>query len=295
MGSVHYEEVLCRTALQRVSGMSFHWSLNPYQGCVHGCQYCYARRYHGFLELDAGRDFPSVIFVKTNIATRLRQEFRRPSWVGEPIMLGTATDPYQPIEGRYGLSQACLHACLDHDTPVNLVTKGTLVIRDLDLLQALAARQLVSVCFSVTTLREDLWRRLEPGTPSPGQRLRAMGRLAQKGIRAGVLLAPVIPGLTDDRRDLQQVVQAAADHGAQFLGAQTLYLKPGTREHFLGFLEQAYPQLLSAYRRLYPGDYAPKRFQDNVQLAVSDLKTGYALEDRPGPKGPTRRQLTLGV
>jgi DNA repair photolyase len=295
VGSVQYEEKLCRSALQRVTGMSFRWSLNPYQGCVHGCQYCYARRYHGFLELDASQDFPTVIFVKTNVADQLRQELRRPGWIGETVMLGTATDSYQPIEGRYRLTQACLQALLEHDTPVSIVTKGTLILRDLELLAALSRRHLVSVCFSLTTLKDDLWHRLEPGTPPPKKRLQVMRRLVENGIRAGVLVAPVIPGLTDDRQGLEAVVKAAAESGAHFLGAQTLYLKPGTREHFLAYLQHEHPGLMEAYRRLYPGDYAPKRFQDHIQLAVSDLKAGYALKDRTSPKGATRRQLTLGL
>ncbi len=293
MGSVHYEEKRCRSALNRVRGMSFKWSLNPYQGCVHGCHYCYARRYHGFLELDAGEDFPTIIFVKTNIVDKLRLELRRPGWIGENVMLGTATDPYQPIEGRYRLTRGCLQACLDHGTPVSLVTKGTLIVRDIDVLRRLAAKRAVSVCFSLTTVDADLWRELEPGTPPPEQRLRAMARLASAGVRAGVLLAPVIPGLTDDRRGLEAVVEAAADHGAHFLGVQTLYLKPGTREHFMAFLETEHPELLAAYRRFYPGDFAPKRFQQGLTSMVSDLKQTHHLCDRPGNSQPTYQQLSL--
>jgi DNA repair photolyase len=278
-----------------VQGMSFKWSLNPYQGCVHGCHYCYARRYHGFLELDAGQDFPTVIFVKTNIVRRLRQALRRPSWIGENVMLGTATDPYQPIEGRYRLTRGCLQACLDHATPVSLVTKGTLIVRDIDILRQMASANVVSVCFSLTTVDDDLWRELEPGTPPPAQRLRAMAALSEAGIRAGVLLAPIIPGLTDDRRGLEAVVRAAADHDAQFLGAQTLYLKPGTREHFMDYLKGEHPELIRAYRRLYPGDYAPKRFQQGLQAMVSTLKQTHTLHDRPGHSRPTYQQLSLGL
>jgi DNA repair photolyase len=293
MGKVHYEEKRCRSALNRVQDMSFRWSLNPYQGCVHGCHYCYARRYHGFLELDASQDFPTVIFVKTNIVERLRREMQRPSWMGEIVMLGTATDPYQPIEGRYQLTRGCLEALRDHRTPVSLVTKGTMIVRDLDVLGQLAEMGAVSVCFSLTTVNQDLWRQLEPGTPPPAQRLRALSRLARAGIRAGVLLAPVIPGLTDDQPNLEAVVKAAADHGAQFLGAQTLYLKPGTREHFMGFLETEHPALVSAYRRLYPGAYAPKRFRQGLSTMVADIKREHALRDRPGNSSPTYQQLAL--
>ncbi len=293
MGAVHYEEKRCSSGLNRVQGMAFKWSLNPNQGCVHGCHYCYARRYHGFLELDAGDDFPTVIFVKTNIVNMLRQELRRPGWIGENVMLGTATDPYQPIEGRYRLTRGCLQACLDHNTPVSLVTKGTLIVRDIDVLSRLAARRAISVCFSLTTVDPVMSLELEPGTPPPGQRLRAMARLAEAGIRAGVLLAPVIPGLTDDRRSLEAVVKTAADHGAQFLGVQTLYLKPGAREHFMDFLQAEHPGLLAAYRRLYPGDFAPKRFQQGLASIVSDLKQVHRLRDRPENSEPTYQQLKL--
>ncbi len=295
MSPVHYEERSCRSALNKVQGMSFKWSLNPYQGCVHGCHYCYARRYHGFLELDPGEDFPTVIFVKTNIVQRLRQELRRPSWIGDNVMLGTATDPYQPIEARYRLTRGCLTACLDHATPVSLVTKGTLIVRDIDVLRSMAANDAVSVCFSLTTVDQNLWRELEPGTPPPAQRLRAMAKLAEAGIRAGVLLAPVIPGLTDDRRGLEAVVRAAAEHGAQFLGVQTLYLKPGTRQHFMGFLKAEHPDLLAAYHRLYPGDYAPKRFQQGLSSTVADLKQAHNLRDRPSNSRPTYQQLSLSL
>jgi len=294
MSTVQYEEIEARSAINRVERMPFRWSLNPYQGCVHGCQYCYARRYHGFRELDAGKDFSSVIFVKTNIEHVLRNELRRPSWARETVSIGTATDPYQPIEGRYQLTRRCLQAFVDHQNPVSVVTKGTLALRDQDVLAALSNGPGCTVCFSLTTLDRDLWSRLEPGTPPPGQRLSVMRRLVEAGVHAGVFLAPVIPGLTDDRQTLEAVVRAAADNGARFLGAQLLYLKPGTREHFLGFLEQGYPDLLKEYRRLYPGPYAPKRFQDDVKSAVRDMKTALSFEDQPRP-GKVLRQMTLGV
>ena len=293
MTGVHYEEIEARSALNRVKGMSFRWSLNPYQGCVHGCHYCYARRYHGYLELDAGADFPSIIFVKTNIARRLRQEMRRPSWVGEQVSIGTATDPYQPIEGRYRLTRQVLQAFLDHHNPVNLVTMGTLIVRDLDLLSALSEGPGASVCFSLTTLNRDLWRELEPGTAPPGQRLRVLEQLSDAGVRAGVLLAPVIPGITDNPAQLAEVVSAAADPGARFLGTQTLYLRSGTREHFIGYLQSEHPELLDEYRRLFPGPYPPKRYQTQVERRVADLKSQYDIVDTSGPPKKTITQLTF--
>lgn len=293
MRGVHYEEIEARSALNRVQGMSFRWSLNPYQGCVHGCHYCYARRYHGFLELDASEDFPSVIFVKTNLAALLRQELRRPSWVGEQVAVGTATDPYQPIEGRYKLTRKVLKVFLDHRNPVGMVTKGTLIVRDIDLLADLARGPGVSVCFSLSTLNQEKWRQLEPGTAPPRQRLRAMRRLSENGVRAGVLLAPVVPGLTDNFDELAEVVSAAADNGARFLGAKVLYLQSGTREHFMDFLRTEHPTLIDEYRRLFPGPYAPKRYRKHVEDKVADLKSRYNVIDTAPPPKRAIQQLTF--
>lgn len=292
---VRYESTICRSALNRVQGMAFGWSLNPYQGCVHGCHYCYARRYHAYHDLDPGRDFESVIFVKRNVHRVLRLELKRPQWRREQVAVGTATDPYQPIEGRERLTRRCLQAFLDYETPIGLITKGTLVVRDRDLLAEMGQGAGASVCVSLTTLDLDLWRKLEPGTPPPSKRLWAMERLAAAGIRAGVLLAPILPGLTDNSANLETVVRAAADHGAQFLGTQMLYLKSGTREHFLEFVSANYPDLMSTYQRLYPGPFAPKRFQHDIKLEVERLKEEAELVDRPA--APRRRigQLELGI
>lgn len=291
--TIQYHEIECASAIQHVQGMPFDWSLNPYQGCVHGCHYCYARRFHRFLDLDPGTDFEREIFVKTNVATQLRRELSRPGWLGGQVSIGTATDPYQPIEGRYRLTRACLEAFLDHRNPVGLVTKGTLIVRDLDLLQSLEEAAGTSVCFSLTTLDRDLWRRLEPGTPPPRQRLRALERLAQAGVRAGVFIAPVLPGITDDPHALQAIAQAAADHGAQFLGTQLLYLREGTRQHFLAYLEQDHPDLIARYRSLYPGSYAPKRFQQRLEHELAAVKQRVGLVDTPPPPRRAIQQLSF--
>lgn len=298
MGNVRYEEVQCRQALNRVEGMGFRWSLNPYRGCVHGCQYCFARRYHGFLELNASEDFTDIIFVKVNCPDVLRRELSRPSWRGDAVAMGTATDPYQPIEGRYRLTRRCLEALTLKRTPVSVVTKRTMIVRDRDVLTDAARRAGCTVCFSVTTLDPDPWRSLEPGTPPPLQRLRAMGRLVQAGVKAGVLLAPIIPGITDGRDNLEAVVRAAAEQGACFLGANVLHLKPGTREHFMGFLDREHPDLLPAYQRLYPGSYTPKRFHETLQSQVRALKLLHRLGERPSPviqPEERPRQMTLGI
>lgn len=295
---VHYEEVLCRTALNRVSGMPFRWSLNPYRGCVHGCHYCFARRYHGYYDLNAGDDFSGVVFAKTNVAQVLRAELARPSWRREVVSVGTATDPYQPIEGRYRLTRGCLEAFVQYHSPVAVVTKGTLIVRDIDLLAELSGRADCTVCFSITTLDADLARRLEPGTPPPAKRLRAMELLVEAGVNAGVFLAPVLPGITDDEANLRSVARTAAESGARFLSASVLYLKPGTKEHYLGFIEREYPELAAAYDRLYPGAYAPGWVQSTVKESVRDLKAAYGLVQRPGaaagrPSAPRQLQMAL--
>jgi DNA repair photolyase len=197
--------------------------------------------------------------------------------------VGTATDPYQPIEGRYRLTRGILEALADARTPASVVTKGPMVIRDRDVLAAVRDRAGVSVCVSLTTLDPDRWRRLEPGTAPPYQRLRAVEVLATAGVPVGVLLAPIVPGLTTDRANLEAVVRGAAEHGAAFLGAGVLHLEPGVREHFDGFLSAEAPELLPLYRRLYPGTRAPAGVERSLGATVADLRRRYGLADRPSP------------
>ena len=294
--AIHYEEVQCRTAIHRVKGMEFHWSLNPYRGGVHGCQYCFARRYHAYYDLGTGADFTGVIVVKLNVPDVLREELSRPSWRRESVAVGTATDPYQPIEGKYRLTRRCLEAFVDWRSPVSLVTKGTLIVRDVDLLQELTRKADCTVCFSVTTMDLDLARKLEPGTPPPQKRLLAMKRLVEAGVNAGVALAPVIPCITDNLPNLEDVTRSAADHGARFLWPSTLYLKPGTKEHFLEFVHKEYPGLEGDYGRLYPDAYAPRWMQSQVQQSVLQLKRNHGLTQprpRPDDATPQIRQLEL--
>jgi DNA repair photolyase len=287
-----YLETRCRTALNRVEGMDFRWSLNPYRGCVHACHYCFARRYHAFLDLSAGEDFSGIIFVKVNIPQVLRWEVGAAGWKGEPIAIGTATDPYQPIEGKYRLTRACLEVLCARGNPISLVTKGSMVVRDADVLADLARRAPCCVYVSIATLDPEVWRKMEPGTPPPWQRLRAMERLAAAGVPTGVLLAPIVPGLTDSPPHLEAVVRAAAEHGARFLEAALLHLRPGVREHFLAWLEAAFPSLLPTYRRLYRGAYVPWRLQAAVLARVEGFKGRYGLGERAMPPAPPR-QLDL--
>ena len=275
-----YQEVTCRSALNRVKGMPFNWTLNPYRGCTHGCHYCFARRYQTQFELGPGDEFSSLIFVKTNFADVLREELDRPSWNRELVALGTATDPYQPIEGHYKLTRRSLEALLAAKTPTGLVTKGPMVIRDADLLAEIGKGAGCTVHMSVPTVDETAWAALEPGTAHPLQRLRAVRALRKAGVNAGVLMAPIVPGFTTERSRLEATIRAIAEHDAAFMGANLLYLKGGTKDHFLGFLRAEFPHLIQGYERLYPGAYAPKPYAEAVRTLVHTLQERYDLRRR---------------
>ena len=257
MRAARYEEAPCKSVLNRVPNMAFKWSINPYRGCVHSCHYCFARRYHAYFDLDAGEDFTSLIFVKVDAPEVLRHELARRSWKREQVALGTATDPYQPIEGKYRITRGILEALRDYRTPVGIVTKGTLIVRDADLLSSMSEGAGCTVSFSVPTVDTDIWRRLEPGTPPPLKRLLAMQRLIDAGVNAGVALAPVVPGVTDSLENLEAAAHAAAEHGARFVTTRVLYLKPGVKEHFEGFLRREYPDLVPATARCSPAPMPP--------------------------------------
>jgi DNA repair photolyase len=277
-----YQEVRCRSALNAVEGMPFRWTLNPYRGCTHGCHYCFARRYHEQFELGAGDEFASVILVKINLPDVLRHELGKRSWRRELVALGTATDPYQPIEGHYKLTRRSLEALAAAHTPVGLVTKGPMVVRDVDVLTRVGANAGCTVYVSVPSVDEDAWRSLEPGTASPWQRLKAVRALADAGVRAGVLMAPLVPGITTSRRSVEATVRAIADHRAAFVGANLLYLQGGTRTHFLEFLAREYPGLTTAYDELYAGGakYASREYATEVQGMVRALRARYGLTSR---------------
>lgn len=276
-----YQEIRCRSALNRAVGMPFFaWTLNPYRGCTHGCHYCFARKYQPHLELGAGDDFASVIFVKTNVADQLRRELDRWNGPDEQVAIGTATDPYQPIEGTYGLTRACLKAFLDRPLPIGIVTKGPMVVRDIDVLRDLTARTSCSVHMSVPSLDDDAWRRLEPGTAAPLQRLRAVRALNDAGIRCGVLMAPLVPGVTTRPALLEATIKAAADHGAASVGAMVLHLEGGARSHFLRVLAQEFPHLVDGYERLYAGKRAPASYTGEVARVVGLLKARHGMRSR---------------
>lgn len=293
-----YREEPCRSALNRVTGMPFRWSLNPYTGCVHRCTFCYVRAFERRAERPADDRYGTAIRVKVNVAEVLRRELARPSWRRELVAVGAATDPYQPAEGWYRLTRACLVALGDARTPLSLITRGPLVVRDVDVLQAAARRAAVDVNFSIPTLDETVWRRTEPGTAPPRQRLRALRALVDAGIRAGVGLAPILPGLSDRPEQLAEVVRAAREAGATHVWANLLYLPPGTREHFLEHLARDWPDALARYRRLYRRAYLDRGVSEPVRREVAALARRLGVADRrPAPPPPPAEpeQLPLAI
>lgn len=278
----HYVETTCKSALNRVSGMPFAWSLNPYRGCVHGCHYCYARATHTYLGLNAGDDFATRIIVKLNLAEVLRRELGRPSWQGERVALGTATDPYQPCEGRYRITRDVLEALRDAATPVSIVTKSTLVVRDLDVLRDLARLPGTRVNVTITTLDPALSRLIEPVTPPPAQRLRAMRRLAEAGVPCGVYVAPVLPGLTDGDGALEALAEAAMQHGARTFWGGPLRLAPLVKEHFLSFVATSVPALRPGYERDFPHADAPRGYRDALACRMERIRRqcGFDADER---------------
>lgn len=283
-------EIECKSALNRVnvSYLPFRWSTNPYRGCVHACVYCYARRYHQeYLDLDPGRGFDRQVFVKVNAVDVLRRELARKSWRRERVAIGTAVDAYQPVEGKYRITRGMLEAFADFDTPCSILTKNTMVVRDVDVLRDLAAGPGVSVSLSITTLDPVVARSIEPDTPPPHKRLQALEKLAAAGVRPGVLMAPILPGINDDDTSLEAVVKGAADHGAEFLGTSVLRLQGSVKYVYSDFLKRDAPELLPTYRRMYPGAYAPKPYQDRIYGRVAELKERYGFADRSRPFAPS--------
>ena len=259
---VEYREEPCRSALNRVRGMPFAWSLNPYMGCVHRCTFCYVRAFEARADRPWDDRYGASIRVKTNVAEVLRRELARASWEREPVAIGAATDPYQPAEGRYRLTRACIEALADAASPFAIITRGPLIVRDVDVLVEASRRADVSVTFSVPTLDDEIWRRTEPGTAPPRQRLRALSRLVDAGIDARVGMAPILPGPERRPELLAEVVREARAAGATGIWANLLYLRPGTREHFLAALDRDWPELLPEYERALPPRRVPAASRD---------------------------------
>ncbi|HST15925.1 MAG TPA: radical SAM protein [Gaiellaceae bacterium] len=261
--------------------MPFDWTLNPYMGCVHQCTFCYVRAFERRADRPSDHRYGTSIRVKVNIAERLRAELARTSWRGEHIVVGAATDPYQPAEGRYRLTRACIEVLRDASNPFDIITRGPLIVRDADLLAEAAARAAVSVTFSVPTVDDDVWRTTEPGTAPPRQRLRALKELVAVGVRASVGMAPLLPGLSDHPSSLERVIGAAREAGACGIWANLLHLRPGTREHFLDCLAHDWPELLPDYERLYArGSYLPQAETRPAKEEVRRLAKLHGVRDR---------------
>jgi DNA repair photolyase len=276
-----YREEPCKAALNRVKGMMFRWSLNPYMGCVHRCTFCYVRAYELRADRPSDHRYGRSIRVKTNIAEVLRRELARPSWEPEAVAIGAATDPYQPAEGRYRLTRSCIEALGVAHNPFSIITRGPLIVRDVDVLVEAARRADAAVTFSVPTLDDEIWRRTEPGTAHPRQRLRALKTLVDAGIRTSVGMAPILPGISDRPELLEQVVREAREAGACGVWANLLHLRPGTREHFLDCLAEDYPEQLPAYERLYARRAYLKSDQARpVRALVAELTREHGIRDR---------------
>jgi DNA repair photolyase len=289
-----YREEPCRTALNRVKGMPFRWSLNPYMGCVHQCTFCYVRAF----ELRAGRPsddrYGTSIRVKTNVVEVLRAQLARPRWQHETVAIGAATDPYQPAEGRYRLTRGCIQALAESGTGFSLITRGPLIVRDVDLLAEASRVVDVSVTLSIPTLDERIWRTTEPGTAPPRQRLRAIRLLTDAGVRAGVGMAPLLPGMSDEPALMREVVRAAREAGASHLWWNVLNLRPGTREHFLENLAHDWPEQLDRYQRLYAGRaYLGKDVTGRIDAALTELRVGWVMQPRSSP-APRAEPARLG-
>ena len=280
--------------------MGFKWSLNPYMGCVHRCTFCYVRAFEQRSDRPSDDRYGTSIRVKTNIAEVLRKELARSTWQREQVTVGAATDPYQPVEGKYKLTRACLEVFRDTANPFGIITRGPMIVRDLDVLVEAAKRAEVAVTFSIPTLDEEVWKRTEPSTAHPRQRLRALKALVDAGVKASVGMAPILPGISDRPEQLRAVVRAAREAGATGIWANLLFLRPGTREHFLEHLAEDWPEQLPLYERLYARrrDYLRAEERNPLRAEVSKLAREHGIRDRRkvrlGPP-PEPEQLSLTV
>jgi DNA repair photolyase len=287
-----FYEIQAKTIISQVppaSRMTFQHTINPYRGCSHACVYCFARNTHTYLDLDSGRDFDSKVIVKVNAPELLRRELAAPRWGGHHIAMGTNVDCYQRAEGRYELMRGIISALRDRANPFSILTKGTLITRDLDLLRQAAEVTSVGISFSVGFVDEDIWRAAEPGTPSPRRRLDAVRRFADAGFPVTVLMAPILPGLTDTDASIDATVAAIAAAGATGIVPLTLHLRPGAREWYAAWLGRTYPHLVDRYRELYGrGSYAPKVYQREVSARVAVATRRHGLNR---PNMPEHRRL----
>jgi DNA repair photolyase len=281
LADVEYLEVECKSALNEVKNMGFRWSLNPYTGCEHRCAFCYVRAFELRADRPSDDRYGRTVRVKVNVAAVLRGELSRRSWRKEAVVIGAATDPYQPAEGRYRLTRQCLEALRDFSNPASMITRGPMIVRDIDVLIELARRAELHITFSIPTVDDDVWRKTEPGTAHPRQRLRAIEKLVAAGVDVGVGMAPILPGLSDRPDQLEAVVKAARAAGATGLWAGMLHLKDGTREHFMSVLSRHWPEMVPRYEKAYLNRaYLPQAFGEKTMHEVARLRSHHQVLDR---------------
>lgn len=284
---ITFHEVLAKSALNHVPGASsalpFAWTINPYRGCSHACVMCFARNTHTYLDFDAGRDFDAEIVVKVNVADVLAKELARPSWQRHPVALGTNTDPYQRAEGRYRLMPGIIAALAASDTPFSILTKGTLLRRDIPLLQAAAERVPVELAMTIDIFDAPLRESVEPGAPTTEARLATVRALRDAGLPCSVFLMPVFPYLTDSVDHLDRALAAIAESGAESVAYSALHLRTGAREWFFAWLRREHPDLVERYARLYPGSqaYAPADYRKWLARRMRPLLRTHGLERPP--------------
>ena len=293
---VEYRIEPCRSALTQVRGMPFRWSLNPYTGCAHRCTFCYVRHFEQRAARPSDDRYGWSIRVKPNVAEVLRRELARSSWHGEEVALGTATDPYQPAEGRFRLTRACIEALAASGTPFSIVTRGPLVVRDVDVLVEAAREVAVRVYVSLPTLDERVWRTTEPGTAPPASRLRAIRALADAGLEVGVGIAPILPGLSDAPERLEATVREARAAGARTIWASVVHLRPGAREHFLEALARDWPEHVDRYEALFATRaYLPAAVASAITEPARRARVELRSARRPSTVHPAPRQLALAI
>jgi DNA repair photolyase len=287
---IEFIEVEAKSIINHVPGsyLPFNWTINPYRGCTHACTYCFARSTHTYMDMNAGTDFESKIVVKVNAPELLRKELRAKRWKGEHIAMGTATDPYQRAEGRYRLMPGIVSMLTEYRNPFSILTKGTLILRDLDLLVAASEVTDVSTAFSVGTIDEEVWSSSEPGTPHPRKRLEAVRKLNEAGIPCGVMIAPVLPGISDSPEQLRAVIEAAIAAGATHVSPILLHLRPHVKDVYMEWLTENYPDLVGRYQEMYrKGAYASVAARAELSEKVKDVMS--SLPDSALPTGRNRK------
>jgi len=302
MARITYRESPCTSALNRVTGMPFAWSLNPYTGCSHRCAFCYVRSFERRADRPSDERYGTNVRVKSNFVAVLRAELARRSWRREPVAIGAATDPYQPAESRYRLTRGTIEALSEFRTPFHILTRGPMILRDVDVLTAAAQRVRVSVNVSIPTLDPHVVKAMEPGVAPAATRMRVVRTLVAAGIDTAVAMAPILPGLSDGMESMAAVVRAAREAGATRVWAKGLYLQPGTREHFLAALSAEWPALATTYARLYRRSaYLPKDVDGAIRTTVKELAQEHGIGDRRAIRlAPTAveapgEQLALGL